>query len=1133
MVNNNIPFTLEQDFEEALTQHLIRYGWEEKILKNPTEEVLIQNWADIIYSNNRDVNRLGNYPLTQTEMNQIIEKVNEKRTPYGVNQLINQRLIDIKRDNKDDVQNFDKIVYLKIFDPKEISAGQSRYQIVRQPIFKTTLQGAGDRRGDVLLLINGMPVIEIELKRADADVQKACGQIHRYMCEGVYTRGIFSMIQIFVAMTPVKTLYFANPGEGKTFPTHFFHWADFNNNAINDWQEVVRTLLAIPMAHQMIGNYTIADDKDQSLKVLRSYQYYAVSKICDKVHLTHWNEKHDCRGGYIWHTTGSGKTMTSFKSAQLIANSGDADKVVFLLDRVELSIQSLDEYKGFADDRDSIQDTADTQVLITKLKNEDSDYKMIVTSIQKMSKITPQSVPETVMNTLRKKRIVFILDECHRSVFGDMLTTIKNNFPNALFFGFTGTPIFTENAKKGEVTTADLFGDCLHKYTIANAIPDENVLGFDPYMVCTFKEEELREHVAFSQIDKYVRKADLDFVPTNRKEYLQLVEEDEEAAKIYDRFTHELEMADTYKKEGETLHGVEYYYEEKYYESEKHHLAVAEDIVKSRTQLSKNGKFHAILATKNIPEAITYYEIFKEKYPEMNVATIFDDSIDNSADSSGKGYNREVSILEMLGDYNTKYNMNFELKDYAKYKKDVAKRLAHKNPYFDIEKDHDKQLDLLIVVTQMLTGYDSQWVNTLYVDKLMKYADIIQAFSRTNRLFNGGKDKKPFGTIKYYTYPFTMKQNIDDAFNLYVDQDVNFSCACVDKLKTNLENINQKFEEIKEIFENNDIKNFEKLPEAQEDRNMCAKLIAEMTHLLEAAKLQGFTWDKNEYELSQDPNSDTESNLVTVAVEINEETFNTLLQRYQEIYKGNKDRKDSDPKGEEEEDGYIAIDTFVSEIGTGKINADYINSNFKKYLKMLHDEGPESELTNKAYEVLCKSFASLSQQDQRTALIILHDIQSGDLDLNAMQNIGKSIYDLIYEYQDRELQQQVQTLSEATGIDQEQLIKIIRSRPTEENLNEYNQFEKLQNTINLEKAGQFLKKVFGKDVKPNFVVAKTSKMILKPFILDADQRKEIIKQWTAPQPNDAQTVRQYDLSAMADNYTMAAEEDKNKEYGKK
>ncbi len=882
MSKNIIPFTSEQKFEEAVTDLLKRHGWADKVIIYPTEEQLIQNWADIIYSNNRDRNRLGNYPLTKSEMDQILEKVNAAGSPYAINQLINGKTIDIKRDNKDDVDNFEKNVYLKIFDPVEVSSGQSIYQIVRQPQFKTTLKGAGDRRGDILLLINGMPVIEIELKRSNVDVKTACGQMERYLREGVYTRGIFSMIQIFVGMTPEKTFYFANPGVGKPFPTHLFQWADFNNTPYEDWKDVVPQLLAIPMAHQLIADFTIADDKDKSLKVLRSYQYHAVTKIGDVVKKTHWNEKHDSRGGFIWHTTGSGKTMTSFKSAQLIANSKDADKVVFLLDRIELSVQSFEEYKNFADDPNTVQDTSDTDSLIKKLKEEDPDRKLIVTSIQKMSKVTVgQKITQEVLDKIRKKRIVFIIDECHRSVFGDMLTSIKKNFPAALFFGFTGTPIFKENAKKGDVDTQDLFGECLHKYTIANAIPDGNVLGFDPYMVCTFKEEDLREQVAFSQIDKYVEKEGLDFKPTNRKEYLQLIEKDEKAGKIYDRFMHQLEMAENYRKDEENLHGVEHYYEEKIYESQQHHEAVAKDIVESRKRLSKDGKFHAMLATKSIPEAITYYKIFKEKYPELNVAAIFDENIDNS----GNGFDRETAILEMLSDYNAKYDMNFELASYAKYKKDVAKRLAHKTPYNDIEKDHDKQLDLLIVVSQMLTGYDSQWINTLYVDKLLSYVDIIQAFSRTNRLFKGGNSEKPFGIIKYYTKPYTMFKNIEEAFNLYVDQPL---LTFVDKLKTNLQNINQKYEEIKEIFEDNGIKDFEKLPEACEDKNKCAKLIADMTHLIEAAKLQGFTWEQLEYELTDEKEPESvnhEQIKEKIIVEVNEQTFGTLLQRYNEIYK--------------------------------------------------------------------------------------------------------------------------------------------------------------------------------------------------------------------------------------------------------
>lgn len=504
----------------------------------------------------------------------------------------------------------------------------------------------------------------------------------------------------------------------------------------------------------MVGFYTIADDKDKTLKVLRSYQYFAVSKISDVVKKTNWDE-HQHRGGYIWHTTGSGKTMTSFKAAQLIANSGDADKVVFLLDRIELSVQSLDEYRGFADDPDSVQDTADTSILLAKLKSTDVDDRLIVTSIQKMSNIKEGvGISKELIDLIGKKRLVFIVDECHRSVFGSMLISIKNTFPRALLFGFTGTPVFEENAKN-EIMTETLFGDMLHKYTIANGIPDGNVLGFDPYMVNTYDENELRELVAFHHIDLKMRDRNPDEEPKKRttEEYLKLIEEDEELEKIYNRFISELQMPDTYTENGKQIHGIEHYLPKNIYQTDKHHLAVAQDIIKGWDRLSKNGKFHAMLATKNIPEAIAYYKLFKEHYPSMNVVAIFDNNIDNS----DEGIAREDAIVEMLTDYNAKYGMTFQLSNYAKYKKDVAKRLAHKKPYIGIENDHSKRIDLLIVVTQMLTGYDSKWVNTLYVDKVMKYVDIIQAFSRTNRLF--GPDK-PFGIIKYYSYPYTMEQNI-------------------------------------------------------------------------------------------------------------------------------------------------------------------------------------------------------------------------------------------------------------------------------------------------------------------------------------------------------------------------------------
>ena len=301
-------------------------------------------------------------------------------------------------------------------------------------------------------------------------------------------------------MEPNETVYFANPGpEGKFNPDFYFHWADFNNEPINEWSKVASTLLSIPMAHQLIGFYTVADSSDGVLKVMRSYQYYAASAISDKVAKAKW-EGNNQLGGYIWHTTGSGKTMTSFKAAQLIASSKDADKVVFLVDRIELGTQSLKEYRGFADETESVQATENTNVLISKLKSTNPSDTLIVTSIQKMSNIKSEdtSLSAHDIELINNKRIVFIIDEAHRSTFGDMLITIKDTFQKAMFFGFTGTPIHEENQKMKN-TTATVFGDELHRYSIADGIRDKNVLGFDPYKVLTFKDRDLRKCVALDK----------------------------------------------------------------------------------------------------------------------------------------------------------------------------------------------------------------------------------------------------------------------------------------------------------------------------------------------------------------------------------------------------------------------------------------------------------------------------------------------------------------------------------------------------------------------------------------------------------------------------------------------------------
>ena len=621
-------------------------------------------------------------------------------------------------------------------------------------------------------------------------------------------------------------MLFANPGpDGKFNPDYYFHWADYNNEPINEWDKVASTLLSIPMAHQLIGFYTVADDSDGVLKVMRSYQYFAASAISDKVSKTKW-EAGNQLGGYVWHTTGSGKTMTSFKSAQLIASSKDADKVIFLMDRIELGTQSLKEYRGFADENESVQATENTGVLITKLKSTDPADTLIVTSIQKMSNIKDEAggLKASDIEYINGKRIVFIVDEAHRSTFGDMLITIKTTFPKAIFFGFTGTPIQDENQKKKNTTTT-VFGNELHRYSIADGIRDKNVLGFDPYKVLTFKDKDVRKVVALEKAKAQTEEEAISD-PLKSKVYYKYMD------------AGQVGMVGHFDSKGDYIKGIEDYILNVQYQTEEHTTTVVKDILENWVTLSHNSKFHAIFATSSIPEAINYYRMIKEMKPELKVTALFDPNIDNGGGVAFK----EAGLVEIIEDYNERYGQDFTIPTFAKMKKDIAARLAHKKPYERIANEPEKQIDLLIVVDQMLTGFDSKWINTLYMDKVLLYENIIQAFSRTNRLF--GPDK-PFGTIRYYRKPHTMERNINAAVKLYSgDKPLGLF---VQHLAENLKMMNELYEDISELFSNAGIENFEKLPS---DVSVCrkfAKDFKELNSYLEAAKIQGFKWEVTSY----------------------------------------------------------------------------------------------------------------------------------------------------------------------------------------------------------------------------------------------------------------------------------------------
>jgi len=1004
-------YNRELDFERDLLNVLFTKGWDSKVIKYPTEEDLIHNWADILFANNRSRDCLNDYPLTDGEMRQILNQVNGLKTPANLNGFINGKSVTIIRDNVDDEEHFKKSVSLKIYDRQEIAAGQSVYQIAEQPIFHTQNPLASDRRGDFMLLINGMPLFHVELKKSGIPISQATNQIEKYSKEGVFSQGIFSLVQVFVAMTPEETLYFANPGpDGKFNPLFFFHWADFNNEPVNEWKKIASDFLSIPMAHQIIGFYTVADKNDGVLKVLRSYQYFATNAISDRVAKMQWDMP-DIYGGYIWHTTGSGKTLTSFKAAQLISTSKDADKVVFLLDRIELGTQTHLEYKSFAEDDLAVQDTDNSYVLLNKLRSDADADTLIVTSIQKMNwiRLEFESGKHTRdIERIRGKRVVFIIDECHRDTFGEMLQGIKRMFPGAIYFGFTGTPILSENQKK-KSDTSSVFGNELHRYSIADGIRDKNVLGFDPCMVPVFQESDLRLAVALEKA---------------KAKSVEEVMADDAKREIYYYYQNEAKMAGYTDDAGKYVKGIEDLLPDSQFTTNAYRTAIVEDIRKNWLTISYGKKFHALFATSSIVEAIEYYRLFKQMAPELKVSALFDPSIDNE----GGAYEKETALTEILTDYNTMFGQLYKIPDHALYKKDVSARLAHKKPYDINPLPQNEQLDLLIVVDQMLTGFDSKWINTLYLDKILRHEGLIQAFSRTNRLFG---HEKPFGTIRYYRKPFTMKRNIEEAFRLY-SGDRPFGLFAL-KLPANLQKMNEIYADIEDLFDSVGIPDYTKLPDDKEAKGRFAKLFRSFNDYLDAAKVQQFSWDKLTY-------GDGDS---SITVNINEQTYLTLALRYKELFTPS-------PTGNGRTPADVPYDicTHLTEINTDKIDSDYMNSRFTKYMKELMTGDPNA--IEATLNELHKSFAMLNQAEQKAANLLLHDVQAGwKIDGT------KSFREMLTERMINDRRTRDQKFADTFGIDVEQLQAFFATSVNEVNLNEFDRFETLVRTVDRAKANDY------------------------------------------------------------------------------
>ena len=982
----------ELNFEADVVELLIKAGWEKKILKNKTVPQLVDNWKNILFERNRRT--LNNVPLSNDEMDRVLDVVKlQANTPVKANHFVNGRPIAIKRDiDSPDKQHAGHEVYLDIFAATEIAGGSSRYQIAEQTYFSTDPQ-FNDRRGDITLLINGMPVIHIELKASGVDVYEASNQIVKYSNEGVWN-GFMGLVQVFWAMTPEDAIFFSNAGEPNSFNSAFyFRWGDRDNNIVKDWRELITGeyhILSVPEAHKLIGYYTVADTAKDILKVCRSYQYAAIRAIVGRTAKQKWGD-HNQLGGFIWCTTGGGKTMTSFKAGQLITDMKLADKVVFVVDRKVLDEQSTSEYNSFQRTGEFVCETKSSRDLFNKLVSSKAADHLIITSIQKISRINDdvEKLRKAELDVIKAKRIVFIIDEAHRSQFGVMHERVKRTFYNSLFFGFTGTPIFAENMKPGELTTETVFGECLAVYSLATGIRDGNVLGFWPEAVKTYADKDLKEAVALAEC--HAKSKDDIVVGTDNW-------------KLYRRLTEQTPMASELDEHGQILRdrngnyrkGIEDYLPGKQYDNDDHRKRVVESILNNYKTIAYGEYgtlFHGILATESIPEAYEYWKLFKIMAPDLHVTSLFDPNVNNNSTSV---FNKENAIADIVNDYNDTFGTKFNRKTdpkYSAFKKDLTDRLAHKESYKHIGNNHTKALDIVIVVDQLLTGFDSQWLNVLYLDKVMDTDNIIQAISRTNRVLNN--NEKPWGMVKFYRKPYTMKRNLKEALKLYCQGD--YAGVEVGNIDENIFKLNDTYERICEIFSHDKIENFECLPRSNEDRQKFRKEFYLLKSTLRAAILQGFKWN-NEY---------------GAKVNFDEKIYRILTMRYKDL------PSNRGGGGSMARHGYI-VNTDLSTMEMDKIDAAYLEAQFKIVtMKDIENASKDAKKIAAIHEIE-SNLGILSEIQQRYARQILEDIKNGILEIIE----GKTFLQYIQEYQEKAIRSNIRVFTETTGVDEEEMFAL-------------------------------------------------------------------------------------------------------------
>ncbi|MEK4925035.1 HsdR family type I site-specific deoxyribonuclease [Cytobacillus sp. FSL R5-0569] len=738
-----------------------------------SEEDLWQNLRQKITQNN--LSEMGEHPISDKEFDMIKTEILQRtQTPFDAAKWLKGEngiaRITIEREDVS-LGSMSLILYSN----QDIGGGISTYEVVHQIAKQKTESDGRNRRFDVTLLINGLPIVQIELKQVMAKdgVFQAYNQIKKYAEEGMFRNNIFSTLQLFVISNEQTTRYFANAMPKDMHKKFIFSWRTTDNRKVDNLYEFVKQVLNIPDAHKLIAHYTIVseDHDNKALMVLHPYQIHAIEALFTAA------MKHE--SGYVWHATGSGKTLTSFVSTKLLARKPGVDRTIMLIDRKDLDNQTTSEFTKFASEFNTgissgnarsnslIVGTGSSRELSQTLLADANSNTVIITTRQKLEaalRYAKKQEEQRGMNRFTKllgQHIVFVVDECHRALSAEGMEDIKKSFPNSTWFGFTGTPIFDVNKKqaKGQLarTTNDQYGSCLHTYTIKNALDDNAVLGFQVEHEDTVEPTSL-ENVIFEELRQKEKYADCS---------------DEEINDVID-----------------TMDGIEKetYLSPVHFERDEHIQKVIHKIFRPDNAYTKfdftNGRSQksAILTTSSIEMAKRYYHAIKEMtkdpewmkkeyadHPIRKGRTMDDPDFPRIAITYSLQENEEEAkenqdeMKKIIKDYNTYYGTAWSIEDIERYNGDINNRLARKKAEF---KQFGKHVDLVIVVDRLLTGFDAPTIQTLFVDRNLSYANLIQAFSRTNRTYPG----KTKGLIVTFRKPWTMEKNVEEATKLYSDK---------------------------------------------------------------------------------------------------------------------------------------------------------------------------------------------------------------------------------------------------------------------------------------------------------------------------------------------------------------------------